>query len=125
VRPPGSAAATPGSPPRSRRAGRAVSAVKLRFETRLLAHRDDAAWTAREAQRAADHGAALQVSRAARVRLGWSCGRRDALAIALACRRRTCQRSRRGRRSLVHAVGDWLERQLFFRAQATPAMPGA
>jgi Fe-S-cluster-containing dehydrogenase component/DMSO reductase anchor subunit len=97
----------------------AVNAVKLRFEAGLLAHRRDAEWTA-ERRSALLLDGPLRGVALARARLGWSCGVALPIAAALAGEPALAAAALAG-----SALGDWLERQLFFRASAALAMPGA
>jgi hypothetical protein len=105
----------------------AVSAAKLRFENALLAHRADAAWTAEKRSALLISGALGGVARW-RAWLGWSCGVAAPLLVASACWGMGASTAAAGIATavvLAAALGDWLERQLFFRAQSAPAMPGA
>jgi formate dehydrogenase iron-sulfur subunit len=105
----------------------AVSTAKLRFENALLAHRHDTAWTAEKRSALLIRGVLGDVARW-RARLGWSFGVAVPLALALACLgagASTAAAAIAATAVLCAALGEWLERQLFFRAQAAPAMPGA
>jgi Fe-S-cluster-containing dehydrogenase component/DMSO reductase anchor subunit len=97
----------------------AANALKLRFESRLTAHLDDAEWTALKRSAALVAGPLRAVARA-RTLLGWVCGVALPLAAALYGSVVLAALALAG-----NTVAEWLERQLFFRASAAPAMPGA
>jgi DMSO reductase anchor subunit len=100
-----------------------ASAGKLCFEARLLRHRAAREWTplAKSARLVA--GPLRAVARA-RAWLGWVCG----VALPGAAALLALFNVRPLALVLValagHTVAEWLERQLFFRASAAPAMPG-
>jgi DMSO reductase anchor subunit len=96
----------------------ALNVAKLRFESRLAAHRDTPEWTALKKSALLVAGPLLAVARA-RVVLGWAFGVALPIAVALTGSTTLAATALAG-----HALAEWLERQLFFRAQAAPAMPG-
>ena len=104
----------------------AVSGFKLRFESRLDAHRADPEWTPLKKSALLVAGPLRPIART-RARLGWICGVALPLAAAFA------YAADAGAVALATAAvalagstcAEWLERQLFFRAQCAPAMPGA
>jgi DMSO reductase anchor subunit len=104
-----------------------VSAVKLRFESRLRTHLADPEWTPLKKSALLVAGPLSGVARA-RAQLGWACGVVLPLMAALvvaAGGAGTLATAIAALALVGSTVAEWLERQLFFRASASPAMPGA
>jgi DMSO reductase anchor subunit len=105
----------------------ATVAGKLRFEAGLLAHLAEPEWTPQKRSALLVVGPLRRIARG-RAWLGWVCGVALPLVVALGC-------AAGGAGPLFTALAaaalagstlaEWLERQLFFRASAAPAMPGA
>ena len=97
----------------------ALNIAKLCFESRLAAHRNTPEWTALKRSALLVAGPLRAVARA-RVVLGWSFGVALPIALAFTGAPWIAAAALAG-----DTVAEWLERQIFFRASATPAMPGA
>jgi formate dehydrogenase iron-sulfur subunit len=105
----------------------AISAAKMRFESRLLVHLADPEWTALKRSALLVAGPLRPVARA-RAGLGWTCGVALPIAAALgyaATGAAGFAAALAGAALAGSTFADWLERQLYFRAQSAPAMPGA
>jgi DMSO reductase anchor subunit/NAD-dependent dihydropyrimidine dehydrogenase PreA subunit len=97
----------------------ALNIAKLCFESRLAAHRETPEWTALKKSALLVAGPLRGVARARGV-LGWTFGVALPIAVAITGSIWIAAAALAG-----NTVAEWLERQLFFRASAAPAMPGA
>jgi Fe-S-cluster-containing dehydrogenase component/DMSO reductase anchor subunit len=97
----------------------ATSATKLCFESSLRAHLGAPALTAMKRSALLVAGPLRRVARA-RVILGCAFGVVLPIAVAI-----TGSASLAAVALAGNTIAEWLERNLFFRAQSTPAMPGA
>ena len=97
----------------------ALNAAKLSFESQLAAHRDTAEWTALKRSALLVAGPLRGVA-FARAVIGWAFGVALPIAVAITGSTWIAAAALAG-----NTLAEWLERQLFFRASAAPAMPGA
>jgi len=96
-----------------------LNVAKLGFESRLAAHRDAPEWTALKRSALLVAGPLRALARA-RVVLGWTFGVALPIAVAITGAPWIAAAALAG-----NTLAEWLERQIFFRAQSAPAMPGA
>jgi formate dehydrogenase iron-sulfur subunit len=96
-----------------------LNAAKLGFESRLAAHRGTPEWTALKRSALLVAGPLRALART-RVVLGIAFGVALPIAVAITGEPWIAVAALAG-----NTLAEWLERQLFFRAQSAPAMPGA